>query len=295
MIIIKLKGGLGNQLFQYAFGRSIALKNKAELVLDAVNGFRHDPFSRSFALEPFKINARIAGTEDVRRIIPGSRIASKLFRVYQNSIVPFQRRSYVKERSLEFDRKIFDLKLARDVYCDGYWQSEKYFLVINEVLWRELTLKKMPDLANRNWLDLIGRSESVSVHLRRYDQPGMPNTESIYGKFEDEYFHSAMSVIRERVKSPVYFIFSHDMAWARNMLKETKQTYFIDTNSSINAHEDLRLMMSCKHNIISNSSFSWWGAWLNRNAHKVVIAPKQWRTGNQSESNAIVPEGWETI
>ncbi len=292
MIIVKLKGGLGNQLFQYAFGRKIALRNNTELALDVVNGFLGDPFKRAYALHNFSLRARVASPEEINRLIPHGRIISKLFREYENRFVPIRNKVYFKECTQKYDGEIFNLKILKDVYFDGYWQSEKYFSDIEDILREELSFKYIHNPENQPCLDMIENSQSISVHMRRYDKPGEPNASKIYGLFDQKYYSSAIKIMKERVRNPIFFVFSDDINWAKNNIPDAYQMHFILSHDMQSALSDLKFIMTCKHNIIANSSFSWWGAWLNKNTSKIVIAPKQWVATNNLKYQDVVPDKW---
>lgn len=176
--------------------------------------------------------------------------------------------------------------LAKNVgYFDGYWQHENYFKEIREILLKELTLKNGFDIKNSNILTQIQNTESVSIHIRRGDYV------SLNYNIQDSlsYYYQAINIISEKIKSPTYFIFSDDIDWVKENLKINGQVIYVNNNEEYQAAKDMLLMSHCKMNIIANSTFSWWSAWLNTNTDKIVIAPKDWIPNLQSN---LLLEEW---
>lgn len=231
MIVVKLKGGLGNQMFQYAYGRALALKRGTLLGLD-----------KSF-------------------------LQSKLW----------QKIVGVTPREYELDKFNIQAELIRDKYpLEGYWQSEKYFKDIRPILLKDFTLRSKSD----NFLKfekLVSDNNSVSVHFRRGDYIKRKVTRNYHGVLGFDYYLQAIEIIKQKIKNPHFFLFSDDST--------------ISSFSGLNSAEELILMSLCRHNIIANSSFSWWGAWLNNNPKKIVIAPKKWFNAIKTDLQRI-PRSW---
>ena len=277
MIITKLKGGLGNQLFQYAVGRALALHNKLPLKLD-LTVFENYKLHNGYRLDQFAIQAGIATENEIINLKGGNNV---LFSALRKAGL-FKRKSYFKEkRSSYFDARVFKNNF---VYLDGYWQNELYFSNIREVLLRELSpINSMNDLGC-DYLEPINKSNSVSLHVRRGDYLNLKNINVL----DVDYYMKAVEYIRKNVEKPTFFIFSDDLDWCKKSLGFLDGCIYVDrTQTEI---DDLKLMSFCRHNIIANSSFSWWGAWLNQNPKKTVIAPKDWMINDPGSSNVILSD-----
>lgn len=272
MIIVRLIGGLGNQMFQYALGRQLAVKNNTTLKLD-IQAFK-DYKLRNYDLDCFNILGNIATPDDLSGFIPSSdRLISKIGKHISVRLKGVQQIQYIKEQTFSFQPEILDLE--DNVYLDGYWQSEKYFFDIKNIIRKDFTVKLPPDPINESIMKEIAECESVSIHIRRGDYVSNPITNQYHGFLGLEYYQKAIRLILEKVGSPHFFVFSDDPEWASENIKTDSPITYIKHNGDKN-YEDLRLMSTCKHHIIANSSFSWWGSWLSRNEEKTVIAPKKW-------------------
>ena len=277
MIITKLKGGLGNQLFQYAAGRAVALHHKVPLKLD-LTIFETNKLHNGYRLDQFAIQSDIATKNEIFNLKGGNNVLFSALR--KAGFV--KRKSYFKEkRSSHFDASIFKNNF---IYLDGYWQNELYFSDIRELLLRELSpISSMNDLGNA-YLEPIKNSNSVSLHVRRGDYLNLKNV----GVLDVDYYMKAVEYIRTNVEKPIFFIFSDDLEWCKNSLGFLEGCIYVDrTQTEI---DDLKLMSFCRHNIIANSSFSWWGAWLNQNPKKTVIAPKGWLLNDPGSSDVILSD-----
>ena len=277
MIITKLKGGLGNQLFQYAAGRAVALHHKVPLKLD-LTIFEANKLHNGYRLDQFAIQSDIATKNEIFNLKGGNNVLFSALR--KAGFV--KRKSYFKEkRGSHFDASIFKNNF---IYLDGYWQNELYFSDIRELLLRELSpISSMNDLGNA-YLEPIKNSNSVSLHVRRGDYLNLKNV----GVLDVDYYMKSVEYIRSNVEKPIFFIFSDDLEWCKNSLGFLEGCIYVDrTQTEI---DDLKLMSFCQHNIIANSSFSWWGAWLNQNPKKTVIAPKSWLLNDPSSSNVILSD-----
>jgi hypothetical protein len=288
MIIVKLIGGLGNQFFQYALGRNLAIKNNTELKLD-ISEFE-DYKLHKYGLHHFNIVENIVTKKDLMRIkMPSSRLRN--FFVDVNFKLTGKQPLFYKEESyFHFDPG--KLNLPDNVYLVGYWQSEKYFEDIKSIIRKEFTIKTQPDPINTKAGEQISSCESVSVHVRRGDYIMNPATNQIHGVCSTDYYYRAIDRLIKNVDNPHFFVFSDDPAWARNNLKFDYATMFLAHNGPDKSYEDLRLMSMCKHHITANSSFSWWGAWLSGNKDKIVIAPKKWFNQSNHEARDIIPDSW---
>ena len=276
MIIIKIKGGLGNQLFQYALGRAVALHHKLPLKLD-LTIFKTYKLHR-YLLDQFAIQADIATENEIIKLKGGDNVILSALR--KTGFI--KRKSYIKEkRSSHFDASVFKNNV---VYLDGYWQNELYFKDIRELLLPELTSSSSISDLGCAYLESIKNSNSVSLHVRRGNYL---NTKNI-NVLDIDYYMKAADYIRKNVAKPTFYVFSDDLEWCKNSLGFLDDCIYLDrTKTEI---DDLKLMSFCRHNIIANSSFSWWGAWLNQNPKKTVIAPKGWLLNDPDSSNVILSD-----
>lgn len=286
MVIIKLQGGLGNQMFQYALGRSLAEKNKIDFKLDlSFYNKEKNNLHRNYSLKYFNIIENIAEEDELKKT-KEYRQKNKLiyffYRIFSKKNIV-----YVKENFFYFGKDI--LKIKNNAYLDGYWQSEKYFKNIESIIKQEFTLKNKLDSRLENLVEDIKNTNSVSIHIRRGDYITNQKTNSVHGTCSLDYYQTAIEHINNKIKNPIFFIFSDDIEWVKNNLKTEFPTFFIEGNKD---YEDLILMSYCKHNIIANSSFSWWGAWLDHNPNKIVIAPKKWFNVNNINTSDLLPNSW---
>lgn len=280
MIITILEGGLGNQLFQYAIGRHLSIKNNDRLVIDA-SVYLFDKL-RHYDLDRYNIKAEVGNIATCF----SARLAKNIIPKIEKKItLPIK---YVKERNNYFNNEI--LSEQRNIILDGYWQSEEYFKDIRDIILDDLTLLSSPDKENKKMLKHINNSNSVCLHVRRDDYVSNPLLQKFHGNLTPEYYKEAINSICDRIIDPDFFIFSDEPEWCRRYIITNRPHTYVDINGPDKAPEDLRLMSACKHFIIANSSFSWWAAWLSENKKKNIIAPKRWyRTRDEGD---IVPKQW---
>ncbi len=276
MVIVKLISGLGNQLFQYAIGRQLSITNKVPLKLDI--SFFKDQSLRNYKLDHYNINAEIASEEEVAKflnIYKKNNLAARVYRAIERRM-PKRRSRYFKENEWwVYEPEL--LKVSGTAYIDGYWQHYKYFENIHPEIARELTLKEGYDFQQRQMADKISNnSSSVSLHIRRGDYVSDSKTSSFMGILPLEYYDNAIKYFGRHLKDPSYYIFSDDLNWVKDNLKAKAPMQFVDVEGGNKDYMELDMMSRCSHNIIANSSFSWWGAFLNKNPDKIVIAPRQW-------------------
>lgn len=291
MVIAKILGGLGNQLFQYAMARSVAWRNGSEVKLDLAWFLSEEGRNRKFYLDRFRIKYGLATDSEIRERL---RLRKLLGRDLYNAIIPFRRKRYIKLKEFEpFDGKY--LELGGDVYLEGYWTDERYFGNISSFLLSEIALVDELGHHNKSISRLVRNTESVSIHIRRGDYVTDRRFRSIFNVCDDKYYAEAISRIACTVKNPCYFIFSDDIEWARKHIRTGGETVFVSNADGQSPHEELILMSMCRHNIIANSTFSWWGAWLNRNEGKTVIAPGKWFNLPGRHGGDCVPPAWSKI
>lgn len=261
MIVTSLNSGLGNQLFQYAFGRALAIHHNVDLKLN-LYWYQSDVNSsfRAYELDNFAIQAPEATWQELDDYILKDTKWHRLFR-------PYYRRLRVYEQSHRFDPNVF--KSNPHTYFDGYWQSWKYFDKQKSILLKEFQFNAPAEGSTKEWLDKIANTESVAVHIRRGDYVN----NSSFNVLPIEYYMKACAQLKEELgDKQQWFVFSDDMEWAEKNLSFLQNPHFVRGLSGLN---DFRLMQACRHNVIANSSFSWWAAWLKDLSVSKVFAPKQ--------------------
>lgn len=294
MVVIRLMGGLGNQMFQYAFGRMLSHSNDVHLQLDRsfldhheIN-MLHTP--RNFELDVFNIKATIADNKTVASF--RSLIAGRKAGFYINFPFFFNKK-ILKEHSFRFDRKVILQK--GNIYAEGYWQCEKYFEQIENDIRREFTFKTDPSPENRLIAEKIRQQPSVSMHIRRGDMAALPSAHQFHGICIPEYYDAALNLLKEKVGSFNLFVFSDEPEYVRANFNLPEPFTIISHNTGKHSFEDMRLMSLCNHHIIANSSFSWWGAWLNPSKSKSVVAPRKWFAHSEIDTSDIIPLSWIQI
>jgi len=289
MIIVRLNGGLGNQMFQYAAGRERSLSLKVPLLLD-LTAFKKYP-SRSYRLGHFNIRAEIAQDEEVAQFWPeGVKGFAARARSLPDYLKPWYRRAVVREQHFQYDPDF--KKTGSGIYLLGVWQSEKFFKDIAPVIREDFTLASTPDERNTQMLHMIDNCESVSLHVRRGDYVSDKKTQAFHGTCSEDYYQAAISNIGERIRDPHFFIFSDDPRWAETNLKIPFPSTIVDINGPEKDYADLIMLSRCRHHIIANSSFSWWGAWLSTNPEKTVIAPRRWFAVSTMNTDDLIPQSW---
>jgi hypothetical protein len=292
MIIVKIIGGLGNQLFQYSFGRVIENKLGVEVFYD-ISDFKNYNL-RKLDLQHFDFELKIANEKQIQQAKSfKNKLIFKFFKGLNIHKSNIHKLSFYQEYITDYHDTIFNL--SEDIYLDGYWQSEKYFYNHKNLIRNQLIIKTPVSIDNQVVLDKIRNTNSVSVHIRRGDYVSNDLAFKLYGVCSLEYYNKSLDYINNRIEDPIFYIFSDDIEWAKINLINSHSKIFVDLNNADTAYEDLRLMSSCKHNIIANSSFSWWGAWLNSNVDKIVIAPELWFADSNMNAKDILPVGWVQI
>lgn len=284
MIVVFLTDGLGNQLFQYAAARSLAEKWRTEVKMDI--RFYSKNFLRRYSLHHFNINEKFLSRKD-REIF---RIKNTISRISGKLKLPARKYLYINKDTFHFDPAF--LELPDNMFVEGYWQSEKYFLNIEAIIRKEFMVKEPPDNINGTLLKKIRSVNAVSLHVRRGDYVTDKGTNALHGVCSLAYYEKAIGIIKDKVKDPYFFVFSDDIEWTKeNISTGNYPVEYMDHNKDKD-YEDLRLMYSCHHNIIANSSFSWWGAWLNDHEDKIVIAPKDWVKSEKYYNPDLLPPSW---
>jgi hypothetical protein len=289
MIIVRLMGGLGNQMFQYAFGRQLSILRKTSLKLDIslLEDKTANHTQRQFELGIFNLGDIIAPKEEVDKFL--SINTNKLKRIVHSKFPILLPYYSIRENGHGFDPKM--LLSPENTLLTGYWQSEKYFSEISGMIKKDFSLPEIVNEKAKLLASKISSCNSVGVHIRRGDYISNPETNKFHGTCGIEYYSAAIQHLSSTVTNPEFFIFSDDINWLeQNMFSDKKYTYVTDDNS--NAPLDMHLMSLCNHNIIANSSFSWWAAWLNTNPNKMVIGPKNWVNDTSVNTSDVIPENW---
>lgn len=293
---------MGNQMFQYAVGRSLTEQHKTSLKLDLtflLNRLpRKDFVFRDYDLGIFDI---IENPNFLSRLAMKNKIARDIsypaLRLYLQARNVFDKKYWARERqNYLFDENV--LKLPDDVYLDGYWQSYKYFEKISGIIRKEFTFKANFSKKESEMAREIQSVSSVCVNIRRSDYVSNPVNSKFFEALGIDYYKQADAIIKSRVSDPRFFVFSDDTDWCKNNLNFGDNTTFVGHEYAGDRFQSyLRLMTLCKHYIIPNSTFAWWAAWLNTSPDKIVIAPKQWVTDKNININTsdLIPPSWIRI
>ncbi len=304
MIITKLKGGLGNQMFQYAAGRSLSLRHKTTLMLDL--SYFETQATRDYHLRYLNV------IENIVTPAQGSSCTDGPWNRYAGHVRRFATclrgfRASDSEGGVDRPESIqlypephyhWDAHfphLSDNVCLEGYWQCEKYFLDIRDVLRREFSVHTPLTGLNRETSEEIQACDSISIHVRRGDYAHDLKTNRMHGLCSIRYYVAAAGLILEQVTDPHFFVFSDDQPWVQENLHLSTPVTYVSHNTAKEAHEDLRLITMCKHHVIANSSFSWWGAWLGEERDTIVVAPQQWLRSTALNCDDVIPQRWHKL
>jgi hypothetical protein len=290
MVYTQLIGGLGNQLFQYAAAKSLARRNDTEVVLDI--GCFETYKLHKFSLQHFNVRKTFASSRVqklVRKDHEPYTFSERLF----NRLLPLKIDLY-EEPYFQYNPDFLKLK-RKEICLVGYFQSEKYFKDIESEIRKDFKVITPLSPKTAAMKKLMDTCDAVSLHVRRADYVTNDHTNSVHGTCDGNYYNKAVDYIKSKETTPVFFVFSDDIAWAKENIVTGAKTHFVDFNDADTNYQDLYLMSNCKHNIIANSSFSWWGAWLNGNKNKIVIAPSRWFNNSPYDESDVVPENWIRI
>lgn len=286
MIVTRLIGGLGNQMFQYAAGRALAKRLDVDLYIDR-RAFE-DYQTHAFGLQHFAAKLLDAAP----RNLPGLQRESRLNRWLR----PFSGGAVkvVVESAFTFDPAI--LALSDGTYIDGYWQSEQYFVDVVQTIRDDFRIATLPSAENKEWMEKIRSVLSVSLHVRRGDYVSNTSASAVHGTCDLDYYRRSVNEVAQRVGSDIeLFVFSDDPDWVAENLRLQYPAHFVRHNNADTSYEDLRLMSACRHHIIANSTFSWWGAWLDPRLDSVVVAPQQWFRTDKLDARDLVPARWVRV
>lgn len=292
MVISHLLGGLGNQMFQYAAGRALALARGTTLLVDIgdiVSLNQHQGFELQ---RVFHCPINLAKTAEVFSVL-GWQSSKRLRAILKLPLLSTLRsRHLVMEPHFNYWPGIRNI--APPIYIIGYWQSERYFSDIADVIRSDFTFRRPLCSHNLKLEEQILDENSVSLHVRRGDYVSNTQALSTHGVCHQDYYEKAIQYIEERVSNPIFYVFSDEIDWVRSHLPINHPCHYVENNRGLDSYIDMQLMSRCKHNIVANSSFSWWGAWLNSNSSKIVIAPEQW-FANGTNTCDLLPPAWVTL
>lgn len=293
MIIVRLMGGLGNQMFQYATARRLAHIHGTHAIIDLSWFSTKSKTPRRYSLNHFSIKEMIATDEDLVKYpeMPISKLRMLILRFHSimKDPAPFR---IVTETSSAFNPKV--LSYPNNIVLLGYWQSYKYFEDIRDILLTEFRPVNPESSNNKEIRKFIEETNSVGLHVRRGDFATHRTIRKIHGCCGMEYYHKGIEYISSRVEYPHFFVFSDDLEWVKDKLHTPHKVVFVNENHPDKEWLDLTLMSCCKHNIIANSSFSWWGAWLNKNQGKIVVGPAEYYAKKHlnRHSEDMFPPDW---
>lgn len=300
MVTVFLRGGLGNQMFQYAAGLNLARKNNVKLALDLVHvrdRFPRPHFTyRTFDLtDVFFIEPRITFLSRVANAAPIPGVWLGLDLLVMNAAEIFRRaRVIYEDETKPFDPAILDAAGNSILY--GRWENERYFIESEKEV-REAFRFRQPLAGEALALaERIQKGNSISLHVRRGDYAKVKAVSELMGGTDMSYYESAVAYMVTQVRNPEFFVFSDDVEWCKENIKTGLPTVYVPASvAGPKGAFHLQLMSICRHNIIANSTFSWWGAWLNRNPKKIVVAPKRWSSAATAIGREVAPASWKML
>jgi hypothetical protein len=286
-IYLKISGGLGNQIFQYAAGRSLAKLYSCPLIIDTTwyKNIPAESTRRDILINQLNIKASFIDSNNDLKFLFDQHSFNWIQHIFHKKIF--------RERKLfTFDKSI--LRVIPPIYLDGYWQSEHYFINIHAELRSELFLSRSILSIYQRYLEMIKSvQDPVMVHLRRGDYITSSSASEIHGVLPISYYLNSIEYFKKKLQSPTFFIFSDDITWCRQYFSNDAKIILIDTEGvTPNPIDELYIMSMCDHFIIANSSLSWWGAWLNQSNRKIVVAPDPWMKKTKISTPDLIPKSW---
>jgi len=293
MKVVKFMGGLGNQLFQYVFLRKLEIEYNLEVKADFSYFEEFNDIVRQPRILKFNVKLDFVSSDDLASLLHLNLKKEKKYIRYKlmRLIDIMQRKGYYFHHSTEY---IDPSRILSYSYYEGYWQSYKYLAGIEDTITREVTLKNQLGAAARRWINFLSSENSIFIGIRLGDYLNGEN-KAEYGILGLEYYTRAIDVISTSILNPTFVVFSDDIELVKETFKELsnrKNVMFFDS-TDVSDEEELIIRASCKHAIISNSTYNWWGAWLIPGNDKMVIAPRQWYADGRKSD--IVPPDWITI
>jgi len=293
MVIAQITGGLGNQLFQYAAAKSLSLHHNVPLLLEISSFHREElpdlEVPRNFELFHFNgITEEIISSQEIDSLIHVSKSIA-----HPNSPIPAYKKSVYTEPFYHHDKNFF--KSKKNVFLKGGWQSEKYFKPHENEIRNNLHLKSALVERVIEKANALKIENSVAVHVRRGDYLRKKIIHEWHGVMEKDYYAKAFDTLDSKTKNLKVYYFTDDTDWVSKNLLPLQRGEIVSGNIAQTHYEDLYLMSHCRNNIIANSSFSWWGAWLNSYHDKIVIAPKKWFDKGFKDTQDVIPSEWIRI
>ncbi|KZL18780.1 Glycosyl transferase family 11 [Pseudovibrio axinellae] len=288
-LIVRIRGGIGNQLFQYALGRKITLETGMKLRFDRSEYDKY--FNRSYCLNLLKTQGLSATESEILSVLWPAQSFGQTVRICRK-FYPFYQRRYRREDELLQNREVPVLK--QSAYLDGYWQKWEIPFSIEELLRKEIVLKKPMVMDRLKLLQRIKSGPSAALHVRYGDYSQAHNLQN-FGLCSPGYYKGAMDFLSERIPGLTFYVFSDSPERAREVIPQQDNVYFADSIQDGNDFEDLMVMSSCDHIVTANSTFSWWAAFLNENEAKHVIAPLKWYKNPRLDDSLIVPSHWQRL
>ncbi len=289
MIVVQLQGGLGNQMFQYAFGKALSMRYGEELQLDIsfLEKKATQYTQRNFELNVFSVLDKIANTNLIRSF-EDAESSHPLYRIKRKFIQP----RYHTSREKVFSYHPIELPDVSFKRFIGFWQSEKYFLPIQNEIRNIFSFSFDESKLNLEVLQKMKQYDSISIHIRRGDYVTNSAASAFHGTCDLDYYKNGILEISRDLLSPAVFVFSDDPEWVQKNINFSIPTFYVNHNQGKESYLDIGLMSKCAHHIIANSSFSWWGAWLNTFPAKKVIAPKKWFSDSGIDTSDLIPNSW---
>lgn len=284
MIIVKLMGGMGNQMFQYALHLAFLAQGK-EVKLDR-SKFSHIDEHRDCFLDfdCFNLKYELCTKKEARKYVLGTSVSARILM----KLFGDRKTHFYEKTDREYDPSVMQIE---EGYLDGYWQSWKYFQDIEQEIKKTFQFKNELTGTNKQIEKQIQNTNSVSIHIRRGDYVKL---QGIYGNIcTMEYYNQAINLINQIVQRPTFYFFSNDIEWVKKTFGNKDNYVYIEENGENKGYIDMRLMSTCKHQIIANSSFSWWAAYLNNNVERKVICPSRWV--NTKETPDVYCNEWILI
>ena len=296
MIIVNINGGLGNQMFQYALGKALSIKKNTDLTL-YIKGVSDRNDHNGFELHNVFNTTSAVATDQERKLVLGARYSHNLIKLLRSKKLGFLRgKHYIVENHFHYDKQIEDI--SKHVFLRGFWQSEKCFSAHRQKILKEFSFKENLSDQNLKAVKKIQETTSISIHVRRGDYISNPGASKTFVSLDAEYYQKALKKLNTDPIKTLLVFFSDDTDWVEkniiNQLSKNYQNMIVSHNIGSESYNDMRLMSFCNHNIIANSSFSWWGAWLNETPGKKVVAPKKWFSINKNTKD-LCPDDWIKI
>jgi len=279
-------------MFQYAYIKSLSLKNNVNFWIDII-WFKKYKLHK-YCLEVFNIKKKYISKNQLpfyQKLYSKNKFFNFIFIKLKIIFKKINKKHFI-EKQFNFDSNFLNIK---SWYIEWYFQTEKYFIEYENDIRKDFEFIITPSKQNKKIIYLIHSCNSISIHIRRWDYITDKQSNDFHWTCNLNYYKKAINIINKKVQNPIFFFFSDDIKWVKENLKIKEKSYYIDWNNADTNYEDMRLMSLCKHNIIANSSFSWWWAWLNKNKEKIVIAPSKWFNDKRINYSDIISINWIKI